>query len=279
MDTPHAPTADGPDDWLELNRNNWEDRVPIHLTSDFYDVEGFRAGGDALRAYEVEEVGEVRGRRLLHLQCHFGMDTLSWGRRGARVTGLDFSPSAVETARALARDVDQPGARFVTSDVYRAVEALGNATFDIVYTGVGALCWLPDIPRWARVVSELVEPGGFLYLNEFHPVTDMLDEDGRSVVHDYFEPAGQVEDIPHSYTGDQPLAQHIRTVQWSHPLGEVVTSLLEAGLRIELLRERDFTMFSRYPDMERDGVFFRFPAGRPRVPLMYSLRARKPEAG
>lgn len=194
MDTSRTAATHAPDDWLDINRANWEDRVPIHLASDFYDVDGFRAGADALRCYEVEEVGDVRGRRLLHLQCHIGLDTLSWGRRGALVTGLDFSPSAVDCARSLAREIGQSTARFVTSDVYRAVEALDGETFDVVYTGVGALCWLPDIPRWARVVSELVTPGGFLYLNEFHPVTDMLDEDGRTVALDYFDQSAQVED-------------------------------------------------------------------------------------
>ena len=133
-----------------------ERRAPLHVTSAFYDVDGFRAGRSDLRPFEVEEMGDVAGRELVHLQCHFGLDTLSWARLGAQVTGLDFSQPAIAAACALATDLDLD-ATFVVSDVYDASAALGS-TYDIVYTGIGALCWLPDIPRWARVVRDLLRP-------------------------------------------------------------------------------------------------------------------------
>ncbi|WP_049570744.1 class I SAM-dependent methyltransferase [Streptomyces sp. SBT349] len=265
------------DDWLRHNRENWDDRVGVHAAGDFYDLPGFRAGADHLRPFEAGELGDVTGRSLLHLQCHMGQDTLSWARRGARVTGLDFSAEAVSTARALAADIGVADrARFVVSDVYEAESALGGERFDIVYTGLGALVWLPDVTRWARVAASLVAEGGVLYLVEFHPFTEVLDEAGESVVTDYFLTGGETYDFPYSYTGGAELTRTVQ-VQWHHTLGEIVTALARTGLVIELLTEHDFTMWPRFPALERSGEReFRFPAGQPRVPLMFSLRARRP---
>ncbi len=263
-------------DWLESNRLNWDDRVRVHAASTFYDLPGFRAGASTLRAFELDEVGDVTGKRLLHLQCHMGQDTLSWARRGADVTGLDFSEVALRQARELAADVGLADrARFVASDVYEAAAALNNEQFDIVYTGIGALVWLPDLPRWARVVSSLVTDGGTCYLAELHPITEVLDQEGRTVVRDYFEDGAVVFDYPHTYTDGPPL-EITRTVQWNHQLGAVVSALAAAGLRIEFLHEHPVTMFRRYEVLERSaGGDYRFPPGQPRIPLMYSIRATK----
>ncbi|MFF7454410.1 class I SAM-dependent methyltransferase [Kitasatospora sp. NPDC008115] len=263
-------------DWLAANRANWDGRVPVHVASDFYDVAGFVEGKESLRSFELAEVGEVRGKSLLHLQCHFGQDTLSWARRGATVTGLDFSRPAVEAATDLAERIGMDSARFVVSDVYDAVAALDGRSFDIVYTGLGALCWLPDIDRWARTVETLLAPGGFLYLAEFHPFGDTLAEDGRTVEYDYFQAEGTVWNEAGTYTdGEMAATTPARTVEWQHGIGEVVSALVAAGLRIEFLHEHDFTVFARFPVLEQDRGY-RFPAGQPRVPLMYSLRAGKP---
>jgi SAM-dependent methyltransferase len=287
-----------PADWRETNRRRWDERVPLHLASDFYDVDGFRAGKSALRDFERAEVGDVHGKSLLHLQCHIGMDTLSWARHGAsRVVGLDFSERAVEAARELAAEegLGPERATFVAADVYDAVAAVPDTSYDIVYTGVGALCWLPDIRRWAETAASLVAPGGFLYLAEFHPLTDILDDaTGSRVEHDYFARDAWIEDDPAGYTdldsgypdndagdaGDAatataPPTVHNRSVEWQHPLGDVVSALAAAGLRVEFLREHDTTLFARFRALEgRDGVY-RFPADRPRIPLMYSLKASK----
>ncbi|MEV0425103.1 class I SAM-dependent methyltransferase [Micromonospora sp. NPDC050495] len=149
----------GAADWRTANRANWDERVPIHVAGPFYDLPGFVAGRSTLHDFEVAEVGAVTGKKLLHLQCHIGLDTLSWARRGAVVTGLDFSAPAVAAAEDLAAQIGVTTARFVTADVYDAVQALDGRTFDIVYTGFGALCWLPDIDRWARTAADLVAPG------------------------------------------------------------------------------------------------------------------------
>lgn len=263
----------GEADWRALNRANWDDRVPIHLASSFYDLDGFRAGADTLRPFESAEVGDVAGEQLVHLQCHIGLDTLSWARRGALVSGLDFSAPAIEAASSLAAELGID-ATFVVSDVYDAVAAFDGQQFDIVYTGIGALVWLPDIPRWARVVADLLSPGGFVYLVEGHPFAHVLDDSsGSKVVRDYFDAGPRVEDYPYSYT-DGPALDHTRQVEFQHGIGEIITSLVDAGLRIEFLHEYDFDAFRRFDALQRqsDGTY-RFLPGQARVPMMFSLRA------
>jgi SAM-dependent methyltransferase len=262
-------------DWRGLNRANWDDRVPVHLTSEFYDLEAFRAGGSSLRPFERAEAGEVTGKRLVHLQCHIGLDTLSWARNGALVTGLDFSEPAIEAARSLAAEL-AVDASFVAADAYDAVTALDGRRFDVVYTGTGALVWLPDIPRWAGVVAALLQPGGFLYLVEGHPFAQILDDaQGRTIVRDYFDDQPQVEDYPYTYT-DGPALTNTRSVQFQHQLGQIVTALADVGLRIDFLHEHDFDAFQRFESLERHDGQYRFPAGLTRVPMMFSLRATRP---
>jgi SAM-dependent methyltransferase len=258
--------------------------VPIHVASDLYDVARFRKGGLHLRPFELEEVGDVTGRRLAHLQCHFGLDTLSWARVGASVVGLDFSEPAVRAATELAVETGLD-ARFVQSDVYDAVAALDGERFDIVYTGLGALNWLPDLPRWAGVVADLLVDDGVLYLSEFHPLSWVFADEDRTVAYDYFHnPEGETFDDGEtgSYADLDAKTTNNATLEWAHTLADVVTAVLGAGLRLELLSEHDYTLFPRFPDLAEDrellsaGVVYRQPEGSPRLPLMYSLRARRP---
>jgi len=271
-----ASVTDGKSvDWRKLNLASWDDRVPVHLASEFYDLAGFRRGGSSLRRFEAAEAGDVTGKRLVHLQCHIGLDTLSWARKGALVTGLDFSAPAIEAARSLAADL-AIDASFVRADVYDAVSALGGRRFDLVYTGIGALVWLPDMPRWAAVVAALLEPGGFLYLVEGHPFAQVLDDaQGATVVRDYFDDQPQVWDEPFTYT-DGPALTHTRSVQFQHQLGQIVSALAAAGLRIDFLREHDFEAFQRFESLQCHDGEYRFPPGQPRAPMMFSLRATRP---
>ena len=260
-------------DWRELNRAMWDERVPIHTDSDFYDVEGFLAGRSELRAFERDELGDVTGRTLVHLQCHFGLDTLSWAREGARVTGLDFSGPAVEAAREIAARAGIEDADFVQADVYEAPEALGGRRFDIVYTGLGALNWLPDLERWAHVVRRLLAPSGRLYLVEFHPFTDTLADDELHVAYPYFHTEPLEFDDPGTYADMTAQTTHNRSLEWNHGFADVITALLGAGLQIELLHEHDHTLFPRWPFLERRDRTYHLPADRPSLPLMYSLVA------
>ena len=265
------------DEWREANRANWDERVPIHVSGEFYDVAGFKAGQERLRPFELSEVGSVVDKDLVHLQCHFGIDTLSWARRGARVVGLDFSAPAIEEARRLAAELGLD-ADFVQSDVYDAPDSLGGRDFDVVYTGLGALNWLPDVRRWSGVVASLIRPGGFLYLSEFHPFSWVFGDDDLTVAYDYFhgeEP--EVWDEPGTYADFDAETIHNRTYEWNPTLGEVVSAVIGAGLDLEFLHEHDYTLFPRWPFLEKSGFdTYRQPNGTPKLPLMYSLRARKP---
>jgi SAM-dependent methyltransferase len=270
------------DEHRRANRDNWDDRVPIHWESPVYDVAGFIADPARLSdvvAFDAPLVGDVRGRRLLHLQCHMGKDTLSWARLGAAVTGVDFSAAAIAAARRLGAESGTPG-RFVVAELYDSPRVLPEA-FDIVYTGTGALNWLPDIRRWAEVVAGFLAPGGLFYIREGHPMMWSLDwrQDAALVVrYPYFETAEPiVDDDPNTYAGPGTVA-HARTYEWNHGLGEIVAALIGAGLTIAGLQEHREMEWEGLPQMtlEADGRW-RLPAEqRDLVPLMYSLWARKP---
>lgn len=265
--------------WFEANRALWNDRTPIHARSDFYGMAAFKEGARVIQDFELDEVGSVSGKSLVHLQCHFGMDTLDYARMGARVTGLDLSEASIDTARELAAQIGAGDARFVVANVYDAARVLGQ-DFDVVYTGRGALNWLPDVRRWAQVVAALVAPGGLFYINEFHPFVDTLADEELKPERDYFgRPEGYAFDDAATYVETDDQTQHTRSYEWVHPLSDVITSLLEAGLRIDLFREHDFSLYRRFPFLvaRKHGIrrTYHWPDGYTRLPLMYSIRARK----
>jgi SAM-dependent methyltransferase len=262
------------EDWFEVNREMWDERVPIHVGSDLYDVEAFVAGRSSLRPFELAELTDVRGRTLVHPQCHFGEDTLSWARLGAHVTGLDFSGPAIEAARQLAERCALE-AEFVQANVYDSVEALGGRTFDIVYTGLGALNWLPDVARWAGVIASLVAPGGCLYLAEFHPFSHVFGDDDLTVEYPYFHDEPFVFPNTGTYASPGAKTVHNRAYEWNHGLGEVVSAIIDAGFELEFLHEHDSTLFARWPFLVGQRGSFTLPDGMPSLPLMYSLRAKK----
>ncbi len=264
------------DEFGAANRARWDEAVAIHAASEFYRVDEFLAGESTLLDLDRESVGPVAGKTLLHLQCHFGLDTLSWAREGASVTGLDFSSVAIEKARELAARAGIE-ARFVEADLYDAPHRI-DGTFDIVYVNVGALNWLPDIPAWAQVVAGFLRTGGFLYLHEAHPVLNMLDDersDLLAVRYPYFEQEAPLRfDDGVDYASHGASFEHTTTYEWSHSLGEIVTSLINAGLALEYLREHDWTVYQPLPGMvETSAGIWRLPNAS--VPLAFSLRASK----
>ena len=269
--------------YLDANRTLWDEWTGIHEASAFYDLEGFRRGGVRLRDYEVREVGDVEGKDLLHLQCHFGIDTLSWARLGARVTGADFSPKAVDLATRLAEELGI-SARFVCSNLYDLPAEL-SGDFDVVYTSRGVLGWLPDLEAWARVVARFVRPGGFFYITEIHPVAQVFDdEDVRPgelrVRYPYLSHPEPLAFRPEgSYADPHATVEAEAEYGWSHGLGEVVTSLVAAGLRIEFLHElthipnRDWPL--AFLELREDGTRALPLEVEGELPLFFSLRARK----
>jgi SAM-dependent methyltransferase len=268
-------------DWRNTNRAMWDERVPAHATSALYDLDGVVAGRDDLRPWEDDELGSLAGKRLIHLQCHIGTDTVSLARLGASMTGLDFSVPAVAAARELARRTGAD-ATFVQGDVYAAPDLLGRGEFGLVYTGIGALCWLPDIRRWADVVATLLAPGGRLFLREGHPMLWALaDErdDGLLVVeYPYFErPEPTVFHSDTSYAQTDVVFENTETREWNHGLAEIITALMDAGLDLTALAEHDSAPWPAFPGMmEKDaGGEWRL-ADRPwRVPCTYTLQAVK----
>ena len=263
------------DERLRINRNNWNERAPVHAASDFYDVAGFKAGRITLTDIERQEVGDVSGKTLLHLQCHFGLDTMSWSRLGAKATGVDFSDAAIGLARAL-NEVLGLGVRFISSNIYDLPDAL-EEQFDIVFTSYGVLDWLPDIARWAEVVSNHLKPAGVFYIVEFHPFANVFEpseSDDMAPVYRYFHHELFLEGGEPSYAGMEII--ETPTYEWPHSLGDIVSALIDAGLRIEFLHEFPFTCYQAYPVMERgDDGWWRFPKHNESFPQMFSIRATR----
>ena len=275
--------ADDAQRYVRANRDLWNAITPYHVTSRFYDVEGFKSGRARQRtgmdALEVALVGDVRGKTLLHLQCHFGIDTIGWAQRGAIVTGIDFSGPAIEAARRLAVEMGV-AATFVESDVYDLPRNL-QGRFDVVFTSHGVLGWLPDLERWAQVIAHFLAPGGRLYVIEAHPFAWVFDDqrtDGElRVMFPYFggpEPLRFERDGSYA-APDAPV--HAVEHTWMHPLTETLGALLRAGLCLESFAEYPYAAWPIFPWMEErpDGAW-QLPGGAPTLPLMFSLSASKP---
>ena len=276
---------DGMDDYLEVNRLNWDERAPAHAASPDYGFDRFVADPQHLSGvvrFDVPLLGDVVGLSGIHLQCHIGTDTLSLARLGARMTGLDLSPASLEQARRLAAEAGPP-VDYVEADTYSAPQALGGRTFDLVYTGIGALCWLPDIDRWAGVVDDLLVPGGRLFVREGHPMMWAVD-DGRTDVlslgYAYFEtPEPWDDEEPGTYVATDTEFVNNRAISWNHGLGETVTALLTRGFEITGLVEHRSVPWDALPGrMTVDGDLGEWSLTEhgDRLPLSYTLQARKP---
>lgn len=278
-----GPWSDGQVRFRADNRANWDERATLHAASGEYGIARLVSDPKALSdvvAFDAPRLGDISGRRAVHLQCHIGTDTVSLARLGAQVTGLDFSASAVAAAMDLARrcGVD---ASFVEGDAYDAVSLLGANAFDLVYTGVGALCWLPRVDAWAQQVSALLRIGGRLFIREGHPVLWAIDEriEDRLVIgYPYFETQEPLTfDEPASYVKtERPLTASV-SHSWNHGLGEIVTALLDAGMSITSLVEHDSVPWEALPGqmVERAGGEWQLREGRERLPLSYTLTATR----
>jgi SAM-dependent methyltransferase len=262
----------------ESNRAFWNELTEIHEQSAFYDVESFLRGRNTLHDIEIKELGDVEGKSLLHMQCHFGMDTLSWARLGANVTGADFSDKAVALAQKLAGELNL-SARFVQTDIFELPQALPEQ-FDIVFTSYGVLCWLRDLPAWGRVISSMLKPGGTFLIVEEHPLSNILDENCDSselrIGYSYFDESMLTFHDRHSYADNTKLVSQPVHYEWTHTMEEIIMSLLNAGLRIDSYKEYPYSMYQKFPWLSKGSDnWWHPPAGTIPIPWLFSLRATK----
>ncbi len=268
-------------EYTASNQKLWDQWTTAHVGSQFYDVASFKAGRNTLSEIDLAETPDVAGKSLLHLQCHFGLDSLSWARRGADVTGVDFSMNAIEAARQLAAELDI-AAHFVQSDVLTLPEAL-DGQFDIVYTSYGTIFWLPDLARWGQVINHFLKPGGTFFMIEYHPFIqvfeDQTDGPGLKITHDYYPHPDQplrFDVTGGSYAGQSEQITHPVEYGWNHSMGEIITTLTATGLHLEYLHEFDYINFKMFRDLEEFAPHrYRLKAAPP-LPYMFSLKATKP---
>ena len=265
------------DERLKTNLAKWNALVPVHARSSMYDVAGFKAGRISLHELELAEVGDVRGKLLLHLQCHFGLDTMSWARLGAEVTGLDFSDEAIKLARLLSDELKIP-ARFICADIYDARSVVGD-NFDVVFTSYGAITWLPDILHWAQIVAHSLKPGGLFYIADQHPFASIFNSADKAseltIQYPYFREDMILSPSGQDYADPSYKSEH-DNAEWIHTVDSILSSLIAAGLEIEFFHEHSSCPWQMFPFCEPTGPDTWHIRGD-LIPLIFSLRARKPK--
>ena len=260
-------------DYKTINKKAWNTRTELHVDSDFYDVQAFEEGKSSLNDIELNLLGDVSGKSILHLQCHFGMDTISLDRMGARSTGVDLADNAILKGKELASKVGS-SARFIQSDIYDLPNKL-DEQFDIVFTSYGTIGWLPDMDKWANVVSNFLKPGGKLIFVEFHPVVWMFDDELEKIGYDYFNTEPIIEISNGSYANKDADVE-LKSVTWNHPISEVVTSLIKSGLSIDALDEYDYSPYDCLNNMEKIAERkYRIKHIDKKFPMVYSLVCSK----
>lgn len=259
--------------YVAVNRESWNNRTETHLNSDFYDMEGFLSGNSSLNDIELQLLGDIQGKSILHLQCHFGQDSISLSRLGANVTGVDLSDKAINSAREIAQTL-QMDTRFICCDIYDLPNHL-EETFDIVYTSYGVIGWLPDLDKWAQVISKFLKPGGKLVFVEFHPVIWMFDDDFESIGYRYFNSGAIVESETGTYADKEaPISQNY--VCWNHGVGEVLNSLLNNGLQLRSFDEFDYSPYDCFnKTVEFEPRKYRIAHLADKIPMVYALVAEK----
>ena len=261
------------DQHLDSNRNNWNERVDAHLKSKLYNMDAWRAGTTSLKNIELGLLGDVTGQDLLHLQCHFGQDTLSLARMGARVTGLDLSDKAIATARQLSEELKLP-ATFVEADVLKMASHV-EGDFDTIFTSYGVTGWLPELKSWGQQIADLLRPGGRFILVEFHPFIWMFDDDVQKIDYSYFNVGPSIESADGTYTegGEDIKSEYY---YWNHSLGDVYQSLVDAGLVITKFSEYDYSPYEVFPRPVASELGFQIKGMEGMIPLVFSMIAEKP---
>jgi 2-polyprenyl-3-methyl-5-hydroxy-6-metoxy-1,4-benzoquinol methylase len=261
-------------EYFNQNKSCWDDRVPVHMNSGFYDLDRFISGASSLTEIEQQFLPNVSGKSILHLQCHFGMDTLSLSRMGASCTGIDFSGPAIEEARKLNDQLSQQ-AVFYECNVYDLPQ-LKLKPFDMVFTTYGTIGWLPDLNRWSKVISESLKPGGELFFCDFHPCLYMFDFNTHQMSYSYFNTGLPYSENEAGTYADRNYSKEMISHFWSHSLSEIISNLIENGLQIMEFREFDFSPYSCFPNMKTIAPGrYRYGSDENKIPHLYLIRAMK----
>ena len=261
-------------DYKVINKDLWNKWAKLHINSDFYDIENFKKGQTSLKSIELDLLNDIKGKSVLHLQCHFGQDTLSLSRMGSKATGVDISDEAMKIGNELATDLSLD-TQFVCSDVLELDKNL-EGKFDYVFTSYGALIWLPDLTKWAEIVNHFLKPGGKLIVVEFHPVSNMYNEDFSKIQYSYFfRGEGVLESSSGSYA--EPEAIHIKgeSISWDYSISELMTPILQQGLTIESFKEYDYSPYNIYQNSVKIKKGYQVQGLEGKIPLVYSLVASK----
>ncbi|MEZ4890820.1 MAG: class I SAM-dependent methyltransferase [Crocinitomicaceae bacterium] len=261
------------ENYIDINRQSWNKRVDAHLNSDFYDLERFMAGKNSLNDIELNLLGNIKGKSILHLQCHFGQDTISLSRLGAEVIGVDLSDKAIDSAIKIANETNST-AKFICCDIYDLPHHL-DEKFDFVFTSYGTIGWLPDLDKWAKIISNFLKPGGQFIFVEFHPVVWMFDDNFDKIAYRYFNSGAIVETQNGTYA-DKSAAITITEISWNHSISEVVNNLINNGLEINALDELDYSPYNCFnKTIEFEPNKFRIKHLENYLPMVYSIKATK----
>ncbi|MEZ5032069.1 MAG: class I SAM-dependent methyltransferase [Saprospiraceae bacterium] len=259
--------------YIEVNRQSWNNRTETHLKSEFYDLDNFLKGKSSLNDIELNLLGDIHGKSILHLQCHFGQDTISLGRLGANVTGVDLSDKAIESARQIAKDIHSD-ATFIRCDIYDLPNHL-EGTFDIVFTSYGTIGWLPDLDKWANVVSRYLKPNGQFVFVEFHPVVWMYDDNFDEIAYRYFNSGAIIETQSGTYA-DKGADLTITDISWNHSISDVLNSLIKNGLQIDSFNEFDYSPYNCFnKTIESEPGKYRIKHLDDKIPMVYSIAATR----
>ena len=261
------------DNYLNINKNLWNQKVDFHMKSDFYDVPKFLKGNSSLNKIELNLLGDITGKSILHLQCHFGQDTISLGRMGAKVTGVDLSNEAIEQAKLLSKKTNIE-TEFICCDIYDLPNHL-DKKFDIVFTSYGTIGWLPDLSKWAQIISKYLKPGGIFVFAEFHPVVWMFDNNFKKIKYNYFNSGAIIETETGTYANKDAEIEG-EFITWNHSISEVVNSLISNNLEIKSLNEYDYSPYDCFNETENISPNkFRIKHLDNKIPMVYSIVATK----
>ena len=260
-------------DYLNINKQTWNNKTDVHIASEFYNVKGFLNGKSTLNAIELELLGDVSNKSTLHLQCHFGQDSMTLTRMGAKVTGVDLSDKAIERAREFASKLNLD-TNFVCCDVYETPKFI-EEKFDIVFTSYGTIGWLPDLDKWSKVVSHFLKPDGIFIMADFHPVVWMFDNDFNEVFYNYFNVEPIIENESGTYA-DKNSGLIAETISWNHPISEILNALISNGLEINSFNEFDYSPYNCFNETEEFSPNkFRIKKFENKIPMVYSIKATK----